>query len=210
MDFRSPAAPDFVGFREYITEKERLIMAKVYAMIADGTEEVECLAVVDILRRSGIETVLVSVNETAEVTSSHKIRLLADATVEEIDFSDGDVIFVPGGMPGSEHLSACKKLTAALRQAAEEGRRIAAICAAPAVVLGRHGLLQGKTATCFPGFEQELLGAVHTAQGVVTDGNITTARGLGYAVDLGLELVRLLQGEEKSEDIRSRIQYNYK
>lgn len=185
-------------------------MAKVYAMIADGTEEVECLAVVDILRRSGIETVLVSVNETAEVTSSHKVRLLADATVEETDFSDGDVIFVPGGMPGSEHLSSCKKLIDALRQAAEEGRRIAAICAAPAVVLGRHGFLEGRTATCFPGFEKELLGAVHTEQGVVTDGNITTARGLGYAVDLGLELVKLLEGEEKSEDIRSRIQYNYK
>lgn len=191
------------------SEKARNIMAKVYAMIADGTEEVECLAVVDILRRSGIETVLVSVNETTEVTSSHKIRLTADATVAETDFSDGDVIFVPGGMPGSEHLSSCEKLIAALKQAADEGRRIAAICAAPAVVLGRHGLLKGKTATCFPGFEGELLGAVHTEQGVVTDGNVTTARGLGYAIDLGLELVKLLEGKEKSEDIRSRIQYNY-
>lgn len=183
-------------------------MAKVYAMIADGTEEVECLAVVDILRRSEIETVLVSVNETKEVVSSHHVRLHADASAAETDFSDGDVIFVPGGMPGAEHLAACEKLIDALRQAAEDGRRIAAICAAPAVVLGRHGLLEGKTATCFPGFEKELLGAVYTDQGVVTDGNITTARGLGYAIDLGLELVRLLKGKEKSEDIRSRIQYN--
>ena len=89
-------------------ESEEEIMAKVYAMIADGTEEVECLAVVDLLRRAGIETVLVSAGETKAVVSSHGIRIEADQTAGETDFSDGDVIFVPGGMPGSEHLSACE------------------------------------------------------------------------------------------------------
>lgn len=182
-------------------------MAKVYAMIADGTEEVECLAVVDILRRSGIETVLVSVNETRNVVSSHNVKLEADGVVKETDFSDGDVIFLPGGMPGAENLAACEPLIEALRQAVWDGRRIAAICAAPGVVLGRHGFLKGKTATCFPGFEKEFQGGEYTRQGVVTDGNITTARGLGFAIDLGIELVRLLAGDEAAENVKGKIQY---
>lgn len=183
-------------------------MAKVYAMIADGTEEAECLAVLDLLRRSGIEVTLVSINDTKHVISSHQVKIEADATIAETDFTDGDVIFVPGGMPGAENLSACEPLIAAMKAALEDGRRIAAICAAPGVVLGRHGFLEGKKATCFPGFEKELHGAEHTSQGVVTDGNITTARGLGFAIDLGLELVKLLVGEDVSEDTRKKIQYS--
>lgn len=183
-------------------------MAKVYAMIANGTEEVECLAVVDILRRCGVEVILVSAEGTREIVGSHQIRITADAAVADTDFSDGDAIFVPGGMPGSERLSACEPLIRALRQANDEGRRIAAICAAPAVVLGRHGFLEGKTATCFPGFEGELKGAVHTAQGVTTDGNITTARGLGFAIDLGLELAGLLVDRETADAIKAKIQYH--
>ncbi len=182
-------------------------MAKVYAMLADGAEEVECLAVVDILRRCKIETVLVSVSETKSVVSSHNVKLEADATVEETDFSDGDVIFLPGGLPGAENLSACEPLIDALIQADKDGRRIAAICAAPGVVLGRHGFLKGRTATCYPGFEKEFQGGEYTKQGVVTDGNITTARGLGFAIDLGIELVRLLVSEEAAEDVKGKIQY---
>lgn len=183
-------------------------MAKVYAMIADGTEEVECLAVLDVLKRSGVEVVLVSANETKGVVSSHQVRIEADQTVAETDFSDGDVIFVPGGMPGAENLSACEPLVAAIRAALEGGRRVAAICAAPGVVLGRHGFLEGKTATCFPGFEKELHGSEYTSQGVVTDGLITTARGLGFAIDLGLELVKLLVGADTAEDTKKKIQYS--
>lgn len=183
-------------------------MTKVYAMIADGTEEVECLAVLDVLKRSGVEVVLVSVNETKSVVSSHQVRIEADQTVAETDFSDGDVIFVPGGMPGAENLSACEPLVAALKSALTDGRRVAAICAAPGVVLGRHGFLKGRKATCFPGFETEFHGAEYTSQGVVTDGLITTARGLGFAIDLGLELVKLLIGEAVAEDTKKKIQYN--
>lgn len=182
-------------------------MAKVYAMIADGTEEVECLSVVDILRRGGVEVVLVSAGDSREVLSSHQVAIRADAAVAEVDLSDGDCIFVPGGMPGSENLSACEPLVEALKEADREGKRIASICAAPAVVLGRHGLLKGRKATCFPGFEGDLIGAEHTSQGVVTDGHLTTARGLGYAIDLGLELVALLKGEEEAQAVKSKIQY---
>lgn len=182
-------------------------MAKVYAMMADGTEEVECLAVLDVLKRSGVEVTLVSANETKAVVSSHQVRIEADQTVAETDFSDGDVIFIPGGMPGAENLSACEPLIAAIRTALEDGRRIAAICAAPGVVLGRHGFLQGKTATCFPGFEKDFQDAKYTSQGVITDGLVTTARGLGFAIDLGLELVKLLISEEVAEDTKKKIQY---
>ncbi len=183
-------------------------MAKVYAMIANGTEEVECLAVVDILRRSGVETVLVSINDTVDTVSSHNVKIQADAVIADVDFSSADVIFLPGGLPGSEYLSACEPLIEAVRQALTDGRRVAAICAAPGVVLGRHGFLEGKTATCFPGFEKEFKGAEYTMQGVVTDGSITTARGLGFAIDLGLELVRLLKGEAVSLDTKKKIQYS--
>ncbi len=182
-------------------------MAKVYAMIADGSEEVECLAVVDILRRGGIEVVLVSACASRDIVSSHRVRIEADTTVNEVDFADADAIFLPGGMPGSENLSACGPLIDALRQADKSGKRIAAICAAPAVVLGRHRILEGRSATCFPGFEHELKGANYTSQGVVTDGNITTARGLGFAIDLGLELVGLLAGREQSDAVKAKIQY---
>lgn len=182
-------------------------MAKVYAMIADGTEEVECLAVVDLLRRSNIETVLVAAKDSREVVTSHGIRIQADAAADEADFSDADVIFLPGGMPGSVHLSQCGSLIQALKAQDQAGKRIAAICAAPAVVLGHHGFLRGKRATCFPGFEEELNGAIVVDQGVVTDGNITTAKGLGVALDLGLELVRLLIDEKTADDLRKAIQY---
>lgn len=184
-------------------------MKKVYAMIANGSEEVECLAVVDILKRANIETVLVSTEETTEVVSAHNIKLITDITVAEVDFSDGDVIFVPGGIPGSNNLAACETLIAGLKQALMDGRRVAAICAAPGVVLGAHGLLEGKTATCYPGFGSEAHGANYVGEGVVTDGLITTARGLGFAIDLGLELVRLLESEALAEDIRGKIQYNF-
>lgn len=182
-------------------------MAKVYAMIADGTEEVECLAVVDLLRRSKIDTVLVAAKEDREVVTSHGIRIQADAAVGEVDFSDADVIFLPGGMLGSVHLSQCEPLIQALKAQNQAGKRIAAICAAPAVVLGHHGLLRGKRATCFPGFEEELNGAIVVDQGVVTDGNITTAKGLGVALDLGLELVKLLIDEKTADDLKKTIQY---
>lgn len=182
-------------------------MAKAYAMIANGTEEAECLGVVDILRRSGVETVLVSAEDGKDVVSSHDVRIQADATVAETDFSDGDLIFLPGGMPGSERLSACEPLMIAVKQAIADGRRIAAICAAPAVVLGRHGLLDGRRASCYPGFEGDLKGAEYVLEGVVTDGLFTTGKGLGVVLDLGLELVKLLVDEETAEKTRKAIQY---
>lgn len=182
-------------------------MAEVYAFLADGLEEVECLATTDLLIRAGIKVTLVSVNGTKEVAGSHGFRIGTDARLEDVDCGKADVLFLPGGMPGTKHLAQCSPLCEALTAANRDGRRLAAICAAPSV-LGRLGLLKGKKATCYPGFEEALDGASVVEDGVVTDGNITTARGLGYALDLGLELIRLLIDEAAAAQIKAAIQYD--
>ena len=181
-------------------------MSKVTAFFAQGTEEVECLSVVDILRRCGVEVQLVSMSGDRQVTGSHNITVVADTIFEEADFDDSDMLFLPGGMPGVKNLTAHEGLAALLKKFDAEGKRIAAVCAAPSV-LGLLGLLDGKRATCFPGWEDKLLGAEYTGAGVTTDGNISTGRGLGTSIDLGIEMVRLLEGEEKAADIKKRIQH---
>ena len=182
-------------------------MAEVYAFLADGLEEVECLAAVDVLIRGGVSVKLISISDRREVTGSHGFRITADAVLDEVDLDGADAYFLPGGMPGTTQLRNCEKLCGALVKAAGEGKRLAAICAAPSV-FGELGLLNGKKATCYPGFEEHLKGAVYTSQGVVTDGNITTSRGLGYALDLGLELIRLLQGPQQAQTIAASIQHS--
>ena len=181
-------------------------MSKVTAFFAEGTEEVECLAVVDVLLRAGIEVQLVSISGKREVTGSHKITVVADKTYEEAEFDDSDMLFLPGGMPGVVNLTAHKALAELLLRFDREGKRLAAVCAAPSV-LGGLGILNGKKATCFPGWEDKLQGAICTGAGVVTDGNVSTGRGLGFSIDLGLEMIRLLEGDAKAADIKSRIQH---
>lgn len=182
-------------------------MAKVYAFLANGLEEVECLATADVLARAGVKVTLVAVGDKREVTGSHGFTIVADSTINEIDFKEADVLFLPGGMPGTKNLSECKTLCDALVEASEEGRRLAAVCAAPSI-LGGLGILKGKKATCYPGFEDALSGAEVVGEGVVTDGNVTTARGLGYSLDLGLELVKLLVDEKTASHIKTAIQYD--
>ncbi|MEY8336857.1 DJ-1 family glyoxalase III [Lachnospiraceae bacterium 62-35] len=182
-------------------------MAHVYAFLAPGLEEVECLAAMDVLVRAGVSVSLVSITDTLEVTGSHQFTIKADCLMKDVEWEKADVLFLPGGMPGTINLASCQELTEQLVKGLEAGKRLAAICAAPSV-LGGLGLLKGKKATCYPGFEEKLLEADSQKAGVVTDGQITTARGLGYALDLGLELVRLLIDEETSKKIKASIQYD--
>ena len=182
-------------------------MAKIYVFLADGCEEIEALTPVDLLRRAGQEVCTVSVMGRRQITGSHQIEITADAEIEEVDGSGGDVYLLPGGMPGTRYLGECGKLCSLLREKNQEGRRIAAICAAPSV-LGSLGLLQGKKAVCYPGFEEKLTGAQVLTVPVVTDGNITTARGVGAAIDFALELVRLLDGEKAAGELAAQIVYN--
>ena len=181
-------------------------MCKAIVFITDGTEEVECLTTVDIFRRAGIDTTLVAVKDERKTVSSHKVTVEADLTLDEADLSDADILFVPGGMPGVTNLLSCDKLIEQIGKSYEEGKYISAVCAGPSV-LGKAGILKGKRATCFPGWEDKLFCGEYTGEGVTVDGRIITGRGLGFSIELALELVRILKGEEAYLDLRGRIQH---
>lgn len=178
----------------------------VYVFLADGFEEIEALTPVDLLRRAGVEVRTVSIyNDRKNVTGARKIEVVADAVLNESDYDDADILVLPGGMPGTVNLLECAALMDIVDRQNAKGGRVAAICAAPARILGSRGLLDGKMATCYPGLEEMMKGATSVIKTVVTDGNITTSRGLGTAVDLACELITLLCGQEKSDEIRKSV-----
>lgn len=179
---------------------------KLYAFLADDFETVEALGVVDIMRRGGVEVCTVSISDKREVVTSHKIPVIADAIFDECSFDDGDVLFLPGGMPGTTRLDAHEGLSALIDRYYSEGKYIAAICAAPSI-LGHHGILKGRRATSFPGFEKELEGATVTGEGVTVDGKIITGRGMGKTIDFALTILEILTGKDNAEAIKSKIQY---
>ncbi len=180
---------------------------KVLAFLTDGFETVEALAVIDILRRANIGVDTVSITGNKSVKSAQNIIVEADKLIEDINCNDEDVCFLPGG-PGHKTYYDCDKLIDMLKAHNEAGGRIAAICAAPSV-LGKLGFLKGKRATAFPGFDDMLEGAevASKTERVVTDGNITTSRGMGTSVDLGLELVTLIRGKELADELAVSTQY---
>lgn len=175
--------------------------------MADGCEEIEALTVVDIARRAGIETAMISVSGNKEVTSSHHVTFKTDIPAEFMDYDMLDGIVLPGGMPGTRNLGANEYVQKTIADFAASGKLVAAICAAPSV-LGEAGLLHGKNATCYPGFEDKLLGASTSLAPVVRDGNIITSRGMGTAIPFSLEIVEYLVGAEKSEEVRKGIIYD--
>lgn len=172
--------------------------------LANGFEEIEALATVDILRRAGVEVVTVGVGTKMPV-GAHGIAVCADIAENELDVATIDGIVLPGGMPGTTNLEASSFVQNAIAVAMERGLPVAAICAAPSI-LGHGGYLNGKKVTCYPGFEQELTGAIISDDGVVTDGNIITAAGAGVAIDFALELVRYLVSADTADAIRGGIQ----
>ena len=181
-------------------------MSKLYIFLADGFEEIEGLTVVDVLRRAGVDVTMVSIMGKKSIVGAHKITLEADEVFEDCDFSDGDMFVLPGGMPGTLHLGEHQYLTELLKKADQEKKGIAAICAAPSV-LGDLGLLKGKKATCYPGFEERLTGSSVSTDQVVTDGHITTSRGMGTAIPFALELVTRMCGQEKADELARGIIY---
>lgn len=181
-------------------------MKKVYVFFADGFEEIEGLTVVDMLRRVNVETVMVSIGETKTVTGAHGIVIQADGVFGDYTYEDGTMAVLPGGMPGTNHLMAHEGLRKLLFTYNENKKYLAAICAAPSV-LGMNGLLKGRHATCYPGFEEKLLGAKALPDAVVMDGNVITSRGMGTAISFGAALVSVLVGEETAEDLLKAIQY---
>ena len=177
----------------------------VYLFLANGFEEIEALCPLDLLRRAGVEVTTVGIGSEV-IRGSHGITVHADILDIMYRDSSPDMIILPGGMPGAKNLDESKTVDVAIKTASRHRAYIAAICAAP-FVLGKRGLLEGKNATCFPGFEDELEGAtIVKDSGVVVDGNVITARGMGVAQKFGLTLVSLLCGEEKAKSIEKSIQ----
>lgn len=181
-------------------------MKKVYAFLAEGFEETEALMIIDLLRRTEtVNVTTVSVTDEVMVRSSHGINIEADKTIENIDMSDGDMIFLPGGIPGTPNLEACKKLTDGINDYYKEGKYLAAICAAPSI-FAHLGLLKDKKATSHPCMAEDMECAQYGG-GVVTDGQFITASGLGVALEMGLELVTILESAESAEKVANAIQY---
>ena len=184
-------------------------MAKVAVFIADGSEEVEAITPVDLLRRAEVDVDVVSVMDTLEITASRNVKITADKLIGEINFDEYDLLMLPGGVKGTNNLNACEVLKENLVRFNEQGKGISAICAAPTVFAGL-GLLSGKDATCNPGFWEVLKsnGAnVIEDSKVVVNGNIITSQAMGTSVDFGLALVGFLCGEESREELRKNIRF---
>ncbi|GHU66851.1 thiazole biosynthesis protein ThiJ [Clostridia bacterium] len=172
----------------------------IYIHLADGFEEIEALTVCDILRRAGLKTETVSIMGRLPVTGAHGIEVVADIVFEDAVYNSCELIVLPGGMPGAENLDNHARLREKIQSFAVQGKKLAAICAAP-LVLGHAGVLEGKEATCYPGFEVELTGAVLTETAVCVSDNITTSRGPATAAAFAFELVRQLKGDAVSDSI---------
>ncbi len=175
----------------------------IYMFIAEGFEEIEALCPLDLMRRAGLDVTTVGVG-SKEITGSHGITVKADITDGEFDDKDMEMIFLPGGMPGTLNLAACHTVIDAIGTAAENNTYIAAICAAPSI-LGDMGLLAGKRAVCYPGFEDRLVGADIPEQRVVLDGKILTAKGMGAALEMGLKIVEIFCGKTASDNLRHAV-----
>lgn len=177
----------------------------IYVFMADGFEETEAIAPIDMLRRAELDVVTVGIKNDA-VKSSHGIPVLCDMTDMQVELDERlEMIVLPGGMPGTLNIEANPVVQSAVDYCVKNNIPIGAICAAPSI-LGRKGLLDGKEAICFPGYEKFLTGARISEKKVVTDGIFTTAAGAGMAVEFGLELVRVLSGKQLSDKIRAAIQ----
>ncbi len=178
----------------------------IYVFLATGFEDIEAIAPVDIMRRAGLKVQTVSITGEQIVVSAHGVGIASDLMLSEVDFSQAEMLVLPGGLPGSTNLDACQPLTRAIKCHFEEGGAIAAICAAP-LVFGHLGLLKGRRATCYPGVETELKGATYTAAIVERDGNIITGKGPAAAFEFGYTIVDYFLGEGASLPLRQGMIY---
>ncbi len=175
-------------------------MKKAIVFLANGFEEMEATGTIDILRRGGVEVSIVSINSGREAVGAHGMTYVADQTLAEANCAEADALILPGGMPGATNLNECQPLRQLLTAHFEQGKLVAAICAAP-LVLGSLGFLKGRRATCYPGFEDQLTGAVATGEAVEVDDNVITGKGPGLVFNFGLALVACLQGVEAADEV---------
>lgn len=183
-------------------------MRTSFLFLAAGFEEIEALTAVDVLRRAGMPVKTVSITSSLQVTGAHGITVAADLLYDNTLFADPLWLVLPGGMPGAENLYEFSPLQGLLeRQAKSKNSGIAAICASPAVVLGQLGLLKGKKATCYPGFEDKMIGALPQPENVVVDGNIITGNGPANSLPFALKIVEETLGVEQAREVGSGMLY---
>lgn len=179
----------------------------IYAFLATGFEEVEALGPIDVMRRAGLTVKTVSITDELTVVGAHGVGIVADTMFADNDYTDADLLFLPGGMPGAANLDAHEGLHRIILAHHEAGKPLAAICAAP-MVFGHLGLSKGKKMTCYPGFEQHLTGATYTAALVQRDGLLFTGKGPAAALALGYALVEHFCGTDTADQLRQGMMYN--
>ncbi len=183
-------------------------MKKSYLFLADGFEEVEALATVDVLRRAEMDVTTVSINATREVTGAHGVSVNADCVISDMKLTaDTEWLICPGGMPGASNLAACEPLTAMLREHYARGGRVAAICASPAVVLAPLGILDERPATCYPGFESIAAGVDMTGKDVVALDTLVTANGPANTLPFAFAIVSVSKGTQVASDVAAGMLY---
>lgn len=179
-------------------------MKKAIVFLANGFEEMEALGTIDILRRGGIEVTTVSITSDPVVIGAHHVPVTADTTLDKATLTGNDALILPGGMPGAANLDASEPVKEALLQQYREGRIVGAICAAP-MVLGGLGLLKGRNATCYPGFEPKLIGANVTGNAVEVSDHVITGKGPGLVNNFGLALVAAIKSEAVAEEVAAGL-----
>lgn len=170
-------------------------MNQITIHLAEGFEEIEAVTIIDVLRRAGLKVVTVSVTGNLIVKGAHQIEVKADLLFEDVDYSKGEMIILPGGMPGSKNLNEHTGLKNKIMEYHTTGKYLAAICAAP-IVFGNLGILKGKKAVCYPGYEGQLTGAKVSIAPYVIDGKMITGMGAGVALQFSLAIVSILIGKE--------------
>lgn len=179
-------------------------MNPLFIFLAPGFEEIEAISIIDVLRRAQLLITSVSLSGDTAVTGSHGITVQADALYPDVNLEEASMLILPGGMPGTNNLNVHEGLKKALKDHAAAGKPLAAICAAP-LILGQLGLLNGKEATCYPGYEQLLTGAKISKKPLVQDGLLLTGNGPGVAIRFALNIVQLLQGEGLAEELAKKM-----
>jgi 4-methyl-5(b-hydroxyethyl)-thiazole monophosphate biosynthesis len=182
-------------------------MPKVAVILADGFEEVEAMAIIDVLRRAGIDTVVAGLHD-GHITSARNVKVIPDTVIDTVRADDFDMVVLPGGQPGSDNLNADPRVKELLRSFSQKGKLTGAICAAP-YVLANAGVLAGKHATSYPSYKDRLGGALYEEKSVVTDGNVLTSRGAGTALTFGLAIVERLISKEKAQQIKDAMLIHY-
>lgn len=186
--------------------KQQNLMAKVYMFLANGSEEIESLIPVDVFRRGGVEVKTVSITGSEYVEMAHGVVLKADMKFEDADFSDADLLMLPGGLPGATNLNEHEEVRKAVLSQYESGKLVAAICAAP-MVFGSLGIVEGKRATCYPGFEKYLTGAEYTHELCTVDGNVVTGEGPAATLPYAYTLLAMLTTEQTAHAVAEGMMY---